>query len=131
MFFEVARKGDNHFSKYLATIIMVIVAAFIGQIPLLAIFFAKVAQTNPTAEEMEEMTSSLDFSLVGMEVIINRVDAVSLVAAVNGTAVCFYLLRRRSTSCSMYTRHSSSGQLTVSAAVTRPTCCYSSHKSRL
>ncbi len=66
-FFKAAQRGDNAFSKYVLTIIGVILASLIGQIPLGILVASAASQNGVSTERMEEFQQSLDFSKLGLD----------------------------------------------------------------
>lgn len=67
MFFQIAKKGDNHFLKYVATIILVVVGAVVGQIPLGLVMVASIASQDISQESLEELQETMDLSLLEID----------------------------------------------------------------
>lgn len=67
MFFQVAQKGKNGFWLYVATIILVIVGAIIGQVPLGMVMVASASANQVDQETMDKVQETMDFSLLGID----------------------------------------------------------------
>lgn len=67
MFFKIAKKGDNHFLKYIATIILVIVGIVVGQVPIGLAVVSSISKNAVSQETLEEFQESMDFSLLGID----------------------------------------------------------------
>ncbi len=66
-FFEAARRGDNAPFKYVITIIVVIIGAFIGQLPLGVVISMKMGKEAGGFEKLEEFQETMDFSVLGVD----------------------------------------------------------------
>lgn len=67
MFLKNAHIGENKWPLYLATIILVVVGTFIGQVPLAIILMDKAAESGLSQLELAEMGESMDFSDLGLD----------------------------------------------------------------
>ncbi len=66
-FFKIAKSGNNNIGLYIAGIIMIIIASFIGQIPLvLAAFIKKYNPTVDNSDEVMTKLSEMDFAYFDM-----------------------------------------------------------------
>ena len=67
MFFKVAKQGNNQFFLYFVTIVIVFVAAVVGQLPLFGVVMAKAMQSEDPEEVMAVIQESMDFTEIGMD----------------------------------------------------------------
>jgi membrane protease YdiL (CAAX protease family) len=68
MFFQAARRGDNAFFKYFLTIISVIGAMLLGQLPLtVAVGVALARDYSFSDAEVNELLRSMDFTSLGID----------------------------------------------------------------
>lgn len=65
-FIQNTKLGENQWWQYLLTILIVIIAHFIGQIPLGLVIFAKMSEQSMSPYESQEALENLDFAALGM-----------------------------------------------------------------
>ena len=63
MFFSAAKKGKNEFWRFAISVILIIAASFIGQIPLVILLVLKMTDFS----RLEKFQETLDFSHVGID----------------------------------------------------------------
>jgi hypothetical protein len=67
MFIKIANQGDNQLWKYIVTILAVIVAYVVGQIPISILIYGKMMNGSVDMDQVIEFQETLDFSLIGMD----------------------------------------------------------------
>lgn len=66
MFLNVARQGQNQWWTYLITLLIVIGAVVLAQVPLALIFMYKATQYGLDPSESQKMLQRMDFTAIGM-----------------------------------------------------------------
>lgn len=67
MFIKIANQGDNQLWKYIVTILAVVVAYVVGQIPISILIARKMMDGSIDMEQVVAFQETLDFSLIGMD----------------------------------------------------------------
>jgi membrane protease YdiL (CAAX protease family) len=67
MFFQKAKEGNNHWAMYVSMVLIVILATFIGQLPLGAVVAYKQFQGNFSAEDLAAFQSTMDLSVLDID----------------------------------------------------------------
>lgn len=66
MFLKIAQRGKNGLGLYIATIFIVFIGYFVGQLPLTGVLFAKMAETGMGPNEFQENLEKMDFEAFGL-----------------------------------------------------------------
>lgn len=66
MFLEIARKGQNQWWAYLVTLLIVVGAVVLAQVPLALIFYLKAAGQGLSEAESAAMLQGMDFTAIGI-----------------------------------------------------------------
>ena len=66
MFLKIAKKGKNDLGLYIATIVMVILGYFLGQVLLLIVILRKMDDTRMSTTESQTAIEEMNFGVFGM-----------------------------------------------------------------
>jgi len=66
MFLNIARSGQNQWWAYLITLLLVIAAVVLAQVPLALIFLGKANSAGLDPYESQEMLQNMDFTAIGI-----------------------------------------------------------------
>lgn len=65
-FLQNAHIGKNEFWRYLITVLVVVAAHFLGQIPLGIVMMMNMSSNNISNEEMQTFSETMDFGILGI-----------------------------------------------------------------
>lgn len=96
MFFQAARRGDNAFFKYVLTIVAVVGAMMLGQLPLTIAVGMALARGSFSDAEANELLRSLDFAGLGIDQnVALALMLLSFVVALGALYLCVVYLHRK------------------------------------